>query len=120
MKAKELGYLGEKIAAEFLCKKNYKILAQNFTIRGGELDIVAKQKNTLVFIEVKTRTSLTYGHGLESIDQLKKLRMQRTINRYLDKNCPNYECDYRIDLIEITLDKESGRYKRIIHIRDVE
>lgn len=72
VRVNNVGKLGEDLAVEYLKKKRYQILERNFRIRGGELDIVAIDHNTLVFVEVKTRTSHTYGLPEESIT-LRKL-----------------------------------------------
>ena len=58
---KEIGKLGEEIATQYLRNKGYKILDRNFMCRQGEIDIVAHTKKELVFVEVKTRTNLSYG-----------------------------------------------------------
>jgi putative endonuclease len=62
-----LGEAGERYATDYLIKNGYKILDRNWRIRGGEIDIVALYKSTLVFVEVKTRTSTSYGTPEESI-----------------------------------------------------
>lgn len=68
---KQLGNTGENAAVAFLKKHKYRILAQNFTAVGGELDIVALDKQTLVFVEVKTRTSDLYGEPIAAISATK-------------------------------------------------
>ena len=61
MERRDLGKQGEEIALRFLKKKGYRIIQTNYSCKLGEVDIVAKEKDTLVFIEVKTRTSLAFG-----------------------------------------------------------
>ena len=68
---KQIGNSGEKAAAAFLKKHKYRILAQNFTALNGELDIVALYKKTLVFVEVKTRTSDLYGEPISAVNAAK-------------------------------------------------
>ena len=68
---KQLGTTGENAAAAFLKKHKYRILAQNFAATGGELDIVALDNKTLVFVEVKTRTSDFYGEPIAAINTAK-------------------------------------------------
>ncbi|HID55979.1 TPA: YraN family protein, partial [Candidatus Poribacteria bacterium] len=63
---KEIGLLGEEIAADFLRRKGYRLLERNIRIGRGEIDLVALDGETLVFVEVKTRKGLRYGHPSES------------------------------------------------------
>ena len=58
---KKLGNLGEQIATEYLEKKNCKIIERNFYCKQGEIDIIAKDKNEIVFVEVKTRMGINFG-----------------------------------------------------------
>lgn len=120
LNAKSLGYKGEALAAEFLRSKGYEILHSNFTVRGGEIDLVARTNSVLVFVEVKTRTSDSFGSGDESMDKSKKRRMHRAIQRYLDRYFPESEPDYRVDLVEIDLDMNKGAAKHIEHFEDIE
>jgi putative endonuclease len=128
MKAKDLGYAGEEMAVEFLKKKGYEILESNFTIRGGEIDVIArtrnqenkKTNNILVFVEVKTRTGDSFGDGEESVNSQKKRRLLRAIDRYLDKHYGNGDPDYRVDIVEIELYPLGGKLKNITHFEDIE
>lgn len=119
MKAKTLGFIGEELTAHYLQSKGYKIIQNNFVVKGGEIDIIARQNGLLVFIEVKTRTSDSFGRGEESFNYFKKKRLLTAIYRYLEKNnCEN--SDYRIDLIEIELNPDTNSLKNISHFEDVE
>ena len=73
-----LGKYGEDRACEYLAGLGYQILDRNWRWREGELDIVASQSSTLVFVEVKTRTSLAHGSPLEAITTTKLSRMRRS------------------------------------------
>lgn len=118
MQPKVLGTHGEQIAAKYLEEKGYKLLDANFTVRGGEIDLIAKHNNVLVFVEVKTRKSFSFGKGEESVNSLKRRTLQRTIKKYLYKH--NLEqCDYRLDLIDIELDGNNG-VKKINHFQDLD
>lgn len=77
-----VGKSGEDIAADFLRKKNYKIIERNFKKRYGEIDIVALDGETLVFIEVKTRTSYKYGSAKESITPWKLKALIKSAHYY--------------------------------------
>ncbi len=120
VKAKTLGFSGETLAAQFLKNKGYEILANNFTIRGGEIDLVALCGATLVFVEVKTRTGESFGRGEESMNYFKRTRLHRTIERYLDRRGNREDTDYRVDLIEIELDRRTKALKNINHFEDIE
>lgn len=121
MQAKALGYSGEKLAADYLKNKGYEILDHNFTIRGGEIDLIARQKNILVFVEVKTRTGNSFGYGDESLNRIKKQRIHRAIQNYLEKHMRKLrDPDYRIDLVEIEFDRVVRKLKNITHFEDIE
>lgn len=96
----DLGKRGENIAAEYLQKHGYKIIDRNFRIRGGEIDIIAIEKNTLVIVEVKTRTSHKFGLPEESVTvhKLKFLERAAEFYRSSAKNLPLAE---RIDVITV-------------------
>lgn len=97
-----LGKQGEEIAIKFLKSKGYKIVETNFRIRGGEIDIVAIDKDTLVYVEVKTRTSDFFGTPEESVTPYKIRYLERTAKFYRNSrmNLPELE---RIDVISIDL-----------------
>lgn len=125
MKAKFRGNYGEKLACAYLKTKGYEILSRNFKVAGGELDIVAQAPNNqLVFIEVKMRTSTTFGHGEESIGTMKLRRIMRAIERYLKEHSKESDPDYRIDIVEIEMlrDKNGAQNQSpiITHFEDIE
>lgn len=95
-----IGKHGEDQAVQYLTKHGYKILDRNFRIRGGEIDIVAVEKNTLVIVEVKTRTSHQFGLPEESITAYKLKFLERAAKFYRStrKNLPLAE---RIDVVTI-------------------
>lgn len=99
------GSWGEEIAVSYLIEKGYTILNRNFRSRFGELDIIAKYENTVIFIEVKTRNSLKFGLPCESITDIKKRHIKRMVNYYTMINCTN-ELDLRIDVIEILVNED--------------
>lgn len=82
MKRRDTGIRGEKLAKGFLKKQGYRILETNYRCPEGEIDIVAKDKDSLVFIEVRTKTSLEFGSPEESITLTKKGRLRATAARY--------------------------------------
>lgn len=120
MKAKTIGYHGENLAAQYLQTKGCQILENNFTIRGGEIDIVAKQGAMLIFVEVKTRRGKNFGEGDESFNRLKNHRIQRAIARYLSTKISEPDPDYRVDLIEMNLHPKTNALESITHLEDIE
>lgn len=83
MQKREKGFLYEGIAAEYLKKKGYQIITQNFYTRFGELDLIARDGLYLVFVEVKYRADRRGGHPLEAVDRNKMRRIRRSAQFYL-------------------------------------
>ena len=104
---KELGNLGEQLATEYLEKNKYKIIKRNFYCKHGEIDIIAKDKSEIVFIEVKTRNSLKYGMPCEAVTPYKQKHIKLTSKYYIYKNFL-YNIDIRYDVIGI---KQNHMYK---------
>ncbi|MCF6157136.1 MAG: YraN family protein [wastewater metagenome] len=97
---KAVGTKGEQIAVRFLRKNGYKILQRNYTYRGGEIDIIGYDRGVVVFVEVKTRHSDTYGPPELSITELKKKHMIKGALRYImEKKIQDREI--RFDVISI-------------------
>lgn len=112
---KELGNVGEKIATEYLEKNKYKIIKRNFYCRQGEIDIIAKYKNEIVFIEVKTRTNNNFGMPSEAVNNIKKTHMYKAARYFLYKS--NYlEKFVRFDVVEVFL--RNGKFN-INHIKQI-
>ena len=80
------GKAGEELALRFLKKKGYRVLEQNYTCPVGEIDIIARDKKTLVFVEVKTRRSLSYGSARFAITPHKQRKISMTALYYLKAN----------------------------------
>lgn len=99
------GVKGEEIAKEFLQAKGYAIVAQNiFYPNIGEIDIIAKDGNILVFVEVRTRTDNFFGNPLETITKAKIKKIVNTSRKYLSEH--KISCQgYRYDVIGILYDK---------------
>ena len=74
---KQLGDLGEDISEIFLAKMGYSIIKRNYRCRLGEIDLIAKDKEKLIFFEVKTRTNLNFGYPEESVNNLKVLKLKK-------------------------------------------
>lgn len=111
MNREEVGKLGEELARKFLKKRGYRIRETNFHCRGGEIDIVAQQKDYLVFIEVRTKSSLEFGTPEESITQSKKEKLVASALAYINAH-QNLPPLWRIDVVAIEVNQK-GKAKRI-------
>jgi putative endonuclease len=111
---KKLGNRGEKIAAKFLRKQGYRIIEKNYHSRLGEIDIVAKENESIVFVEVKTRCSTDFGLPEEALSYDKRRRLSKLALGYLahrrikDTNC-------RFDVVSILMD--TNKVRKVNHIK---
>lgn len=110
-----LGKSGEKVALRYLEDKKYKIVAMNFRLFRGEIDIIAYDNNTLVFVEVKTRKSTDFGLPEESVTPSKQKQIKKIAQGFLTKN-NLYETECRFDVVSLILDK--GKTYSIRHIKN--
>lgn len=94
-----LGLKGEDIAIKFLRKKGHKILFRNYKTPLGEADIITKDNETIVFVEVKTRSNESFGQPFESVDYRKQERLKKIALYYLKQN--GMESPVRFDVISI-------------------
>ena len=96
----DIGKKYEQQAVDYLIKLNYKIIEQNFKLLPiGEIDIIKKNKNTMVFVEVKYRKSKKFGTRAEFVNKSKQNKVTRTALCYIKKNKIN--ADIRFDVISI-------------------
>jgi len=94
------GRKGERIAAIFLLRQGFDILARRYRGRSGELDIIALESNTLVFVEVKTRASRDFGEPWEFVDWRKQQILRRTAEEFIaDHDMGQYA--YRFDIVSV-------------------
>lgn len=110
-----LGFEGEEIACGYLTRLGYKVLKRNYHSRFGEIDIVAKDKDCLVFVEVKTRTNSSFGTPLAAITPSKLSKMIKTSQFYLNLMKLG-DVDYRFDAIEVLFD---GTTHEINHLKSI-
>ena len=108
------GKKGELIAANYLKKQKYKILEINYKNQIGEIDIIAKDKDYIIFIEVKTRMSSAFGDPLEAIDEEKQFKIRNVATMFLVKNKLIDKVPIRFDAIAILGDDDH----EIRHIKD--
>lgn len=113
---KDIGNYGENLALDYLNKNNYDIICKNFRTRNGEIDIICKFNNIIVFIEVKSRYSYTFGFPSEAVTYLKQKQIINLSKYFLIKNkLFNYNC--RFDVIEVCFNKNDNLYN-INHLED--
>jgi len=94
------GKIGEDLACRELERLGYAILARRYRRRGGELDIIARDGQTLVFVEVKAREGREYGEGVEAVTWLKRRRITRLALDYMARN-GLADCPCRFDVVSI-------------------
>ena len=96
------GKIGEDVATLYLEKQGYVIICRNFRCIQGEIDIIAKDNDYIVFIEVKTRANINYGEAKEAVDKEKQKHIYEAAEYYLYKN-KKEDSFIRIDVIEVYL-----------------
>ena len=105
---RSLGNRGERAAAKYLRRQGYKIVAHGNRLRPGELDLVAVDGRTVVFVEVKTRRSDRYGNPAEAVDLQKQRRLTRLAVTYLKRH-GLLEYPARFDVVAITWPEDRRR-----------
>ena len=116
MSRPQIGRLGEDIAAAHLAQRGWSLLERNFRVARGEIDIIALDGQTLVFVEVKTRRSILAGVPQAAVDQRKLQRLRALAGYYLAQHSPPHR-DLRIDVIAVMV--ADGVEPEIEHIRGV-
>jgi len=111
---KATGDLGEEIARRYLARKGYRIVERNYRTRRGELDLIARQRDTLVIVEVKLRRNTTYGDPLDAVTPRKQRAIRLMAEEYLAERDPDYR-ELRFDVLGILL--LNGR-PEIAHVED--
>lgn len=94
-----VGSWGESIAAQYLKKKRYKLVAANYSCRFGEIDLIVQNSEYLVFVEVKLRKSAKFARALEHVNYYKQNRIRTTAELYLSENPTQLQP--RFDVIEV-------------------
>ncbi|GAB0174842.1 MAG: YraN family protein [Candidatus Altimarinota bacterium] len=115
---RNIGNHGELIALKYLQEKDYAIIATNYTIPGGEIDIIAQKDDITIFIEVRYRTDESHAHPLDTFTLPKRRAMRRTVMTYIAKHHIGEDM-IRIDFIGI-MPKKDGTGYRLWHERGVE
>lgn len=99
------GHRGEDIACKFLMEKGYSILGRNFVYRGHEVDIIAQDKNEIVFVEVKERATNDFGEPYKAVNRRKQQYIIGVANYYMQKFKITLEA--RFDIVSIVMDNEN-------------
>ena len=112
MQKKELGKKGEEVALRFLKKRGYRIIEKNYVCKLGEMDIIAKERDTLVFIEVKTRTSTAFGPPQLAVNLSKQRQLSKVALNYLkEKHLEDVKA--RFDVVAILLGQKGEEIELI-------
>lgn len=116
-RSKLSGAWGEALAAEFLQKKHYSIVAAGYSCRFGEIDLIATDRKYLVFVEVKLRKSANFAKAMEYVDRRKQDKLRITASMYLSQNPTKLQP--RFDVIEIYApDATATLHPEIRHMED--
>ncbi len=97
---KTVGRWGERYAADYLTGRGYTVLARNVRTPHGEIDLIARQREEIVFVEVKTRTTLRYGYPEEAVTAAKRAHLLAAAEAYLAEH-PEVQGAWRVDVIAI-------------------
>lgn len=114
---KEKGNLGEAIAEDYLKESGYIILERNFRTKFGEIDLIAKDRDYIAFIEVKTRCGTLFGSPGEAVTTLKQHKISRTAEAYIMKK-NLFKFKFRFDVIEVILNTIEDNKYSIMLIKD--
>ena len=115
MNKRRFGIIGEKIAQGYLKNNGYEVLETNFYTKKGEIDIIVKKDNYIIFVEVKTRNNLEYGTPAMSVNNTKKKHIKSAAKIFIHIN-GLYKYNIRFDVIEIII--KNGKCK-INHIERI-
>ncbi len=120
MDPKELGFLAENIAARYLEERGYEIVAKNYRKPWGEIDIITKIGDTVVFVEVKANRKEFAGDFSPEIrvDYQKTQKIKRTAMLYLERELGNMEVEWQVDVLAVTFDIPNKKAK-IKHFKNI-
>lgn len=110
----DLGRYGEELARAYLEERNYRILHQNWTYGKAEIDLIAFHEQKIIFVEVKTRTSVSYGEPEDFVDRKKERQLEFASLAYIERQ--QFNGEIRFDVIAIVFTNRTN-YK-INHIQD--
>ena len=108
----EKGMVGQQAAEAYLLNKGYRILARNFRVPTGEIDLIAEDVDYIVFIEVKSRNGSKYGLPREAVTPRKQARIIETALHYIAQHELTGQ-DFRFDVVEVLFENHEGRITHI-------
>ena len=103
-----LGKSGEELAVKLLQKNGYKVIARNYKSPLGEIDIIAKDKETICFVEVKTRRTDKFGSPLEAVSHFKQRQISKVVLEFLKKN-KLLDSSARFDVVSVLYEKDEPK-----------
>lgn len=106
---RKAGNIGEDAVCGFLVRHGYEIIKRNFTVRGGEIDIIAEKADIIAFVEVKTRTIGSVTSAEEAVDLRKQRLIIRTAQAYLQNAAQPLQCRFDVAVVET----EGGKVKKL-------
>lgn len=106
----------EELARDYLRARGFELLAENYPVKGGEIDLVMRHGEETVFVEVRQRRSDRYGTASESIDARKLARLRRAARLYLTRHHGRDDLPVRLDAILVTGDRERHRVEHVVGI----
>ena len=107
----ELGKKGEQLAVDYLLKNKYEIIERNYRFDKAEVDIIAKQKDTLAIIEVKTRSTLDFGNPQDFVKPKQIKRLVKAVDEYVNVN--GLDVEVRFDIIAIVKEDKNFKIKHL-------
>ena len=117
MNQKMTGRWGEALAAEYLRKKRYQLVALNYSCRYGEIDLIVRNRRNIVFVEVKLRKSADFARAADYVDAHKQDRIRKTAALWLSQN--ETELQPRFDVVEIYAPRGADTERPVInHMED--
>lgn len=117
MNNKIMGKLGEEVARNYLTKLGIRVIENNYKNKYGEIDIIAREKDTIIFAEVKSRSSIKYGLPCEAVNVVKQQKI-KTVALYYLQSQSNKRYKMRFDVIEVYFDKDRNTVKDVKLIKN--
>jgi putative endonuclease len=118
MQKNTLGHMGESLAENWLRAKGFQVLAHNYRCKHGEIDLIATRANALIFVEVKTRTTSTFGSPQAAITRTKRSHLIKTALHFLSTSTQKPYKAWRHDLIAIILTR-NHKLQSLDHIKNI-
>ncbi len=104
----EFGRMAEDLALRYLQKHDLALLARNFRSRFGEIDLIMRENNTIIFIEVRSRKNSAFLHPVETIDNSKRNKIRKTSQVFMQKTSVFNHCNWRFDVVTLIGRSEHG------------